>query len=306
MISPTFFIIITIAIVLFLGLKVVKQQTAVLVERFGKFHSIKRPGLNFIIPIVDRIAGTLNLKIQQLDVEVETKTKDDVFVKLNISVQFEVISKSAYEAFYSMTNPRNQITSYIFDVVRAQVPTMRLDDVFEKKDEIAIAIKKELEVAMVEYRYQIVKALVTDIDPDGEVKQAMNHINASERMKLAAEFEGEAEKIKIVAKANAEAESKRLQGQGTANQRREIAKGLEESVEMLNKVGINSYEASSLIVITQHYDTLQAMGDNANSNIILMPGSPSTASDMMGDLITSLSAANHISNVQDNPKKALE
>ena len=287
-------IVVGLLLLILLSVKVIKQQQAAIVERFGKYHSIKHSGLNIILPIIDKIAGTLSLKVQQLDVEVETKTRDDVFLRLNISVQFYIIESSVYEAFYRLTNPRDQITSYVFDTVRAQVPKMKLDDVFVKKDEIANAIKKELEDAMQEYGYQIIKALVTDIDPAPEVKNAMNRINAAERLQQAAVFEAEAEKIKIVAKADAEAQSKKLQGQGTADQRREIAKGLEESVEMLNKVGISSQEASSLIVITQHYDTLQSMGENGNSNIVLLPNSPSTASDMMTGLIASLTTANEI------------
>lgn len=285
---------VTLFFILLLSIKIVKQQSAIVIERFGKFHSIRQSGLNFIIPIIDRKSGTMSLKIQQLDVVVETKTKDDVFLRVNISVQYKVMRDSIYDAFYKLTSSKDQITAYVFDTVRAQVPTMRLDDVFVKKDEIAIAIKRDIDEAMKEYGYQIIKALVTDIDPDLEVKKSMNQINAAERLKLAAEFEAEAQRIKIVAKAKAEAESKKLQGQGTADQRREIAKGLEESVETLNKVGIGSHEASSLIVITQHYDTLQSMGENGNNSVILMPNSPSTASDMMTNLITSLTTAQEI------------
>ena len=168
---------------------------------------------------------------------------------------------------------------------------MKLDQVFERKDDIAIAIKAELSEAMDEYGYGIVKALVTDIDPDQEVKRSMNRINAAEREKVAAQFEADAERIKIVAIAQAEAESKKLQGQGIADQRREIAKGLEDSVEALNKVGINSQEASALIVVTQHYDTLQAVGTTNKSNLILLPNSPSNASDMMNQMVTSFTAA---------------
>lgn len=287
-------IIAALILFIYLSITIVKQQTGSIIERFGKFHSIKQAGLNFIIPGIDQVAGQVSLKIQQLDVEVETKTKDNVFIRLNISVQYQIIRSLVYEAFYKLTNSKDQITSYVFDTVRAQVPTMKLDDVFEKKDEIAIAIKSELEAAMKAYGYQIIKALVTDIDPDREVKNAMNRINSAERLKVATEFEAEAERIKIVAKANADAESKKLQGQGTADQRREIAKGLEESMEMLNKVGITSQEASALIVITQHYDTLQSMGENANSNVVLLPNSPNTASDMMTNLVSALTTADQI------------
>ena len=270
----------------------VKQQTAAIVENFGKFSSIRTSGLQLKIPIVQRIAGRINLKIQQLDVMVETKTKDDVFVKLKISVQFQVIRENVYDAFYKLQSPHDQITSYVFDVVRAEVPKMKLDDVFERKDNIAIAVKRELNEAMINYGYDIIKTLVTDIDPDVQVKEAMNRINAAEREKVAAEYEAEAERIKIVAKARAEAESKRLQGQGIADQRREIARGLEESVDVLNNVGINSQEASALIVVTQHYDTLQSLGEKTSSNLILMPNNPQTGSNMLNEMITSFAASN--------------
>jgi regulator of protease activity HflC (stomatin/prohibitin superfamily) len=246
------------------------------------------------IPLVDRIAGKLSLKIQQLDVIVETKTLDDVFVKLKVSVQYVVIRDKVYEAFYKLEYPHEQITSYVFDVVRAEVPKMKLDDVFVKKDDIAIAVKAELQDAMLDYGYDIIKTLVTDIDPDAQVKAAMNRINASEREKIAAQFEGDAARILIVEKAKAEAESKRLQGQGIADQRREIARGLEESVEVLNKVGINSQEASALIVVTQHYDTLQAIGEETHSNLILLPNSPQAGSDMLNNMVASFTASNQI------------
>lgn len=273
---------------------IVKQQTAAVIERFGRFQSIRHSGLQLRIPIVDRIAGRLSLKIQQLDVVVETKTKDDVFVKLKVSVQYKVIRDKVYDAFYKLDYPHDQITSYVFDVVRAEVPKMRLDDVFVRKDDIAIAVKSELNDAMLEYGYDIIKTLVTDIDPDQEVKNAMNQINASERKKIAAQYDGDAARILIVEKAKAEAESKRLQGQGIADQRREIARGLEESVEVLNKVGINSQEASALIVVTQHYDTLQSIGEETNSNLILLPNSPQAGSDMLNNMVASFTASNQI------------
>jgi len=284
----------------------VKQQTAAIVERFGKFQSIRQSGLHLKIPLIDRISGRLSLKIQQLDVLIETKTLDDVFVRLKVSVQFKVIKTKVYDTFYKLDYPHDQITSYVFDVVRAEVPKMKLDDVFVKKDDIAIAVKSELNQAMMDYGYDIIKTLVTDIDPDPQVKEAMNRINASEREKIAAQFEGDAARILIVEKAKAEAESKRLQGQGIADQRREIARGLEESVEVLNKVGINSQEASALIVVTQHYDTLQSIGQETNSNLILLPNSPQAGSNMLNDMVASFTASNQIGEAMKNgPKKAL-
>ncbi len=281
-------------LLLFFTFFIVKQQSAAVVERFGKFVSVRQSGLQLKIPIIDSVAGRLSLRIQQLDVVVETKTKDDVFVKLKVSVQFKVIKEKVYDAFYKLDNPGDQITSFIFDVVRAEVPKLILDDVFLKKDDIAIAVKSELQDAMTEYGFQIIKTLVTDIDPDAQVKESMNRINASEREKVAAQFEGEAQKILIVEKAKAEAESKRLQGQGIADQRREIARGLEDSVKVLNGVDINSQEASALIVVTQHYDTLQSVGAEANSNLILMPNSPQAGSEMLNNMVASFTASNQI------------
>ena len=281
-------------LLLFFTFFIVKQQSAAVIERFGKFVSIRQSGLQIKVPIIDSVAGRLSLRIQQLDVVVETKTKDDVFVKLKVSVQFKVIKEKVYDAFYKLDNPADQITSFIFDVVRAEVPKLILDDVFIKKDDVAIAVKSEIQEAMTEYGFQIIKTLVTDIDPDAQVKESMNRINASEREKVAAQFEGEAQKILIVERAKAEAESKRLQGQGIADQRREIARGLEDSVKVLNGVDINSQEASALIVVTQHYDTLQSVGSSSNSNLILMPNSPQAGSEMLNNMVASFTASNQI------------
>lgn len=302
------YVLIGIGVILILSsFFTVKQQTSVVVERFGKFHSIRNSGLQLKIPIIDRIAGRINLRIQQLDVIIETKTKDNVFVKMKVSVQFKVLQEKVYEAFYKLEYPHDQITSYVFDVVRAEVPKLKLDDVFERKDDIAIAVKRELNDAMMTYGYDIINTLITDIDPDIQVKNAMNRINAADREKTAAEYEAEAQRIRIVAKAKAEAESKRLQGQGIADQRREIARGLVESVDVLNSVGINSQEASALIVVTQHYDTLQAIGSDTNSNLILLPNSPQAGSDMLNNMVASFTASNQVGEAMkkaaNKPKK---
>ena len=305
--NPTFIILIVISfLLLFAAIFTVKQQTSAIIERFGKFQSIRHSGLQLKIPVIDRVTGRLSLKIQQLDVIIETKTLDDVFVKLKVSVQFKVIKDKVYDAFYKLDYPHDQITSYVFDVVRAEVPKMKLDDVFVKKDDIAIAVKTELNDAMLNYGYDIIKTLVTDIDPDAQVKAAMNRINAADREKTAAQYEGDAQRILIVERAKAEAESKRLQGKGIADQRREIARGLEESVDVLNKAGINSQEASALIVITQHYDTLQSIGADTNSNLILLPNNPNAASSMLNDMVTSLVAANKIENSSGRSNKKIE
>lgn len=304
-----YFLIISIVfglLILISSIFIVKQKTAAIIERFGKFHSIRQSGFQMKIPFIDKISGKLSLKIQQLDVIIETKTLDDVFVRLKVSVQYRVIKEKVYDAFYQLDYPHEQITSYVFDVVRAEVPKMKLDDVFVKKDDIALAVKAELNDAMLEYGFDIIKTLVTDIDPDAQVKEAMNRINAADREKTAAQFEGDAARILIVEKAKAEAESKRLQGQGIADQRREIARGLEESVEVLNRVGINSQEASALIVVTQHYDTLQSLGEETNSNLILLPNAPQAGSNMLNDMVASFAASNQIGEAMKEAREKKE
>ena len=285
-------------IVLFASFFTVKQATAAIVERLGKFHVVRQSGLHLKIPFIDQVSKRMNLRIQQLDVIIDTKTLDNVFVRMKVSVQYQVIFSQVADSFYRLENPENQITSYVFDVVRAEVPKLKLDDVFVRKDDVAIAVKSELQEAMQSYGYDIIKALVTDIDPDEQVKHAMNRINAAEREKTAAEYESEAQKIRIVTVAKAEAESKKLQGQGIADQRREIAAGLVESVKMLNEANINAQEASALIVVTQHYDTLQAIGSSNKSSLVLLPNSPNAANTMLNDLMVSMAATQKMDDVK--------
>ncbi|MGV8915367.1 MAG: SPFH domain-containing protein [Kaistella sp.] len=284
-------------VVLMASFFTVKQATAAIVERLGKFHVVRQSGLHLKIPFIDQVAKRMNLRIQQLDVIIDTKTLDNVFIRMKVSVQYQVIASQVADSFYRLENPENQITSYVFDVVRAEVPKLKLDDVFVRKDDVAVAVKGELQEAMQSYGYDIIKALVTDIDPDEQVKHAMNRINAAEREKTAAEYESEAQKIRIVAVAKAEAESKKLQGQGIADQRREIAAGLVESVKMLNEANINAQEASALIVVTQHYDTLQAIGASNRSNLVLLPNSPNSASTLLNDLMVSMAATQQMDNL---------
>lgn len=291
------FLILTALFIFFMiqsGWFIVRQQTTALVQRLGRFQRAADAGFHLKIPFIDQVVGRVSLKVQQLDVQVETKTKDNVFVHLKVSVQYIVLPDKVYDAFYKLADPQGQITSYVFDTVRAEVPKLKLDEVFEKKDDIAIAIRNELLEAMDSYGYSIVKALVTDIDPDAQVKASMNRINAAEREKTAALYEAEADKIKIVTKAEAEAINKRLQGKGIADQRREIAMGLEESVETLRRVGIDPQEASALLVMVQHYDTLVAIGEKSRSNLVLLPNSPAAAPQMMNELITAFTAANKL------------
>lgn len=274
----------------------VEQQQAALVQRLGKFARVAQAGLHFKTPFVEVVAGTINLRVQQLDVEVETKTKDNVFVKVVVSVQYFVLPDKIYEAFYKLNNAERQITSFVFDVVRARVPGIKLDDVFERKDDIADAVKVELAEVMDDFGYGIVKALVTDIDPDQMVKTAMNEINAAQRMRVAAEEKGEADKILKVKAAQAEAESKALSGKGIADQRRAIVDGLRESVDEFQKSipGASPQDVMNVVLMTQYFDMLKELGATSQNNTILVPHSPSTVSDLGGQIRDSMIAANSI------------
>lgn len=289
------FVAIMLLIVILVGtFFIVNQQTIALVERFGRFQRVALPGLNLKIPLIERISGVMTLRIQQLDVKIETKTKDNVFVKVLISVQYHVKPEKIYDAFYKLTAPESQITSFVFDLVRAEVPKMILDDVFEKKDSIANAVKTELTDTMQAFGYEIDKALVTDIDPDSKVKGAMNEINEQQRLRIAANEKGEAEKILRVKQAEAEAESMRLRGEGVANQRKAIIEGLRESIGDFQKSipGTTAGDVMSLVLMTQYFDTLKEIGASNKSSSILLPHTPGGLKDIAAQLRESIITAN--------------
>lgn len=283
-------------VLLLTGLFTVKQQTAALVERFGKFRKVSNAGLNFKIPLIDRIAGRLSLRVQQLEVRVETKTKDNVFVFVIVSVQYFVVPEKVVDAFYRLQNPQGQITSFVFDTVRARVPSIELDKLFETKDTIATAVKTELDQVMDDFGYGIMKALVTDIDPDAKVKESMNEINAAQRLRVAAVEQAEADKIRVVKAAEGEAESKALQGQGIANQRKAIIEGLQESVENFSNA-VNDAKASdvmNLVMMTQYFDTIKDIGLTGKSNTILIPHSPAGMGDLSEQMRNAMITANEV------------
>jgi len=295
-----------IALLILKSFIIVKEQSAVIIERFGKFNRIANSGIGVIIPFVDRKAATVNLRVQQLDVEIETKTKDDVFVHLQVSVQYKISRDSIKEAYYSLENSKNQIASYVFDDVRAEVPKLELDDVFAKKEDIAIAVQQNISESMHEYGYIIIKALITDINPDQRVKDAMNRINAAKRDKEAAHEEGEAKKIKIIKEAEAEAESKRLSGEGIARQRLEIVRGFKESVEDFKKSldTVTHEEIMQFVLMTQYFDTIKDIGANSKNSSILMPHSPGGMKDFQNQIITGTFVGNELKSMnRDNNKE---
>ena len=273
----------------------VQEQTVALIQRFGKHHTTSQAGLHFMVPFMDSVVTRLDLRIQELHVRAETKTKDNVFVQMSIAVQYQV--QDAFDAFYKLSNPSAQIESYVFDVVRAKVPLLTLDQAFEAKDEIAVAVKDQLAEIMDDFGYLIIKALVVDIDPDAQVKQSMNRINAAERLKEAAELEADADKIRLVKAAEADAESKHLQGIGIAKQRKAIADGLAESAELVqgNVDGMSTETVMALLLMTQYFDTLQNMAENSNTRTLFMPHSPSGMKDIYDQVMTAVVVGGEVS-----------
>ncbi len=278
------------------SLFVVHQQSVAVVERFGRFARMASPGLNLKIPVVERVAGRADLRVQQLDVSVETKTLDNVFVRVVVSVQFYVLPDAVFNAFYRLSDATTQIRSFVFDVVRARVPNIAIDDVFQRKDDIAEAVKAELSEVMGGFGYGIVKALVTDIDPDAHVKAAMNEINAAQRMRVAAQERGEAEKILRVKAAEADAQAKALAGKGIAEQRRAIVEGLRESVDEFQRTvpGTSAQDVMNLVLMTQYFDTLKEIGATSPTNTILIPHSPGALADISAQLRDAMITSNQV------------
>mmetsp|Transcript_25772 Transcript_25772/g.37448 ORF Transcript_25772/g.37448 Transcript_25772/m.37448 type:complete len:280 (-) Transcript_25772:298-1137(-) len=246
----------------------VRQQTVGVVEDLGQFKSLKDPGFHCIMWPCSSIVGRLSLRVQQLDVRCETKTKDNVFVEVSVAVQYRVIQESAYDAYYRLTDPRGQIESYVFDVIRSTVPRLELDESFTSKDDIASAVLGQLRDVMKDYGYEIIKSLVTDLNPDIKVKTSMNEINASKRLKEAASHKAEADKVRQVKAAEAEAEARYLSGLGVARQRKAIVQGLQSSVsEFSDDVkGASPKDVMDIVLLSQYFDTLNAVGAN---NIIV-------------------------------------
>ena len=285
-----------LALIVLTGFFTVEQQTRAIVERWGRFHKVAQPGLRYKVPVMDRVAGRVTHRVRELEITVESKTKDDVFVDLLIAVQFFV--READEAvklsYYKLTNPQQQISSYVFDTVRALVPEMPVDHVFSEKEKIAAAVKERLQDIMEQFGYTIMQSLVNDIQPDAEVKKAMNRVNASARLKEAAKNEAEALKIRTIAAAEAEARAKELQGVGIARQRLAIARGLKESVGACSEAGISATEATNMVLLTQHYDTVHAVGTQSKATIMMVPYTPAGMSNVGDQIMQALLATDEV------------
>lgn len=265
----------------------VDQSTVAVKEQFGKYVDVLEPGCHCVPWCFGyKLAGKLSLRVQQLDVKCETKTKDNVFVTVVASIQYRAVAENAADAFYKLSNTKAQIQAYVFDVIRASVPRLELDSVFEQKNDIAKAVEQELEKAMSAYGFEIVQTLIVDIEPDVRVKKAMNEINAAARMRVAANEKAEAEKILQIKKAEGEAESKYLSGLGIARQRQAIVDGLRDSVLAFseNVPGTSSKDVMDMVLVTQYFDTMKEIGASSKSSAVFIPHGPGAVKDIASQI----------------------
>jgi len=272
----------------------VRTYTAGVVERFGKFNRIVRPGLHVLIPFAER-AFIVDLQVKQAQFSVETKTRDNVFVQIPVSVQYQVLEDKIFDAFYKLSSPQKQIESFVFNSILGHVPKLTLDETFEQQSGISVAVKTELDSIMSGFGFNILTALVTDIVPDVKVKAAMNDINAAQRAQVAAQARGEAEKTLKVKQAEAEAASKALQGQGIAAERQAIIDGLRSSIEHFREAvpGATAEDVMALVLLTQYFDTLKDVGTRSGTNTLFLPSNPGAASDFLTQILAGLRGGGH-------------
>jgi regulator of protease activity HflC (stomatin/prohibitin superfamily) len=299
----TFFLFF-IAIIVLLALSIVlgsfftvETAQVAIVQRLGKFARVAGPGLNWKTPYLETVVRRLSMKVQQFDVQVETKTQDNVFVQIPVSIQYKIMPDAVEAAFYKLSDPVKQIESMVYNVVLGHVPKMKLDDTFLNQADIASDLRDNLDASMKEYGYSIVKVLISDIVPDQKVKAAMNDINAAQREREATVSRAETNKMLLVKQAEAEAESKRLQGEGIANQRKAIITGLKDSVEDFAKTvpGSTPQDVMQLVLMTQYFDTLKEIAANDHSNTILIPHTPNTLTDIYSQIRNAIIAGNELS-----------
>ena len=285
-----FAVFIFVLVVVFSSFFTVQTSQVAIVQRLGKFARVAGPGLNWKTPLIETVITRMSMKVQQFDVQVETKTQDNVFVQIPVSIQYKVMPDGVESAFYKLTNPVKQIESMVYNVVLGHVPKMKLDDTFLNQADIATDLRDNLDGSMKEYGYSIVKVLISDIVPDLKVKAAMNDINAAQREREATVSRAETNKMLLVKQAEAEAESKRLQGEGIANQRKAIISGLKDSVEDFAQAvrGSTPQDVMQLVLMTQYFDTLKEIAANDHTNAILIPHTPNTLTDLFSQIRNAL------------------
>jgi len=277
-----------LAAILFSGIVITSQQTVKIVERLGKFHRIAQPGLSLRIPIIDRVVATLDLRVQSLDANLETKTRDNVFVNAMVSTQYRIDPEATSRAYYELSEPQNQILAYIADAIRSAIPQMDLDEAFEKKDEVAQRVQANLAEGMRGFGIIIVNTLITGIDPARDVKDAMNNINAAQRQRVAAQELAEADRIKVVTKAQGDAERQKLEGKGIADQRQAIVDGLAASFKQLEDYGLDERDVLNLLMLNQYMDTLQRLAEHGKTSTLMLNGSPAGLTELRTQIMEAI------------------
>lgn len=287
------FLLLVAGLIVISSLYVVKQQSVAIIERFGRYQKISDSGIHMRAPFgIDKIAARVQLRLLQSEIVVETKTQDNVFVTMNVATQYRVNESNVKDAYYKLMRPEAQIKSYIEDALRSSVPKLTLDELFEKKDEIALEVQRQVAEEMSTYGYIIVKTLITKVEPDAEVKQSMNEINAAQRKRVAAQELAEADKIKIVTAAEAEAEKDRLHGVGIAEQRKAIVDGLADSIKELKgaNVDLTEEQIMSILLTNQYLDTLNNFADKEGNNTIFLPANPDGVENIRTQILSALKA----------------
>jgi len=288
--TAVIFVVLVISII-YAGIVITSQQTVKIVERLGKFHRIAQPGFSLRIPVLDRVVATLELRVQSLDANLETKSRDNVFVTAQVSTQYRIDPAQTAQAYYELSDPERQIQAYIADAIRSALPQMDLDEVFEKKDEVARTVQRNLADGMRGFGIIIVNTLITGIDPARDVKDAMNNINAAQRQRIAAQEIAEADRIKVVTRAQGEAERQKLEGKGIADQRQAIVDGLAASFKQLEEHGMDEQEVLNLLMLNQYMDTLQRLGEHGPSTIMLN-GTPGAMGDLRQQVMEAIVGGN--------------
>lgn len=288
-------LIVIVVLLLCSALYVVPQQQAYIIERFGKFHKVQYAGLRAKIPFVDRIAQKTNMRVSQLNVKLETKTLDNVFVTVVASTQFRVAPEAVATAYYELQDPAGQLRSYMEDALRSAIPALTLDDAFARKDDVAADVQKTVGTEMSRFGFTVVKTLITAIDPSPQVKNAMDSINAAQREKEATRQRAEAQRIQIETQAAAEAEKTRLQGEGQANYRREIANGIVDQIKSLQAVGMNIADVNNVVLFNQYLDVMRSLSESQNTKTVVLPAStPGGYSDLYSQITQALATADDV------------
>ncbi|KEG07108.1 hypersensitive-induced response protein 1-like [Trypanosoma grayi] len=251
----------------------VGQSEVAVLETCGRFNTIAGPGCHCVLPWTYK-AGTLSMRLREHHFMIRSKTKDNVFVTLKLTINVQVVPDRVDAAFYGLEEPLSIIQSYVENSVEAKIPLYNLEALFIERGTISQQLKNETDAIMEVYGWDIVSALITEIDPGDEMTEAINSIQKYQRLRVAAVDEAETKKMQRVRAAEALCESRRLAGQGLAEQRKAIVAGLRKSVEVMrhDANGLNNEDVLNLLLINQYYDTMKSVAENSGGSLLIIDG----------------------------------